>query len=145
MALAAPFAAVAARAGTAIQSAGQSVAVYAAIGLVGLVGAGFLVAALYIWLAEATSTLAAALLMGTGFLAIAGIALAVAIARGRKKKRENQRTAANTALLASTVSLATTGLRIVSRAKGPLFWPAVAAIAAGWYLGHSSGGDEDDD
>src|SRR5690606_24474905 len=135
MALTAPFAAAASRAGTAVRSAGQSVAIYAAIGLVGLTGAGFLVAALYIWLAGETSPLAAAILIGTGFLAIAGIALAVTISQGKKKKREHQRTAANTALLASTVSLATAGLRIVSQAKSPLVWPAIAAIAVGWYLG----------
>lgn len=144
MALTAPLAAVATRASTAARSAGRSIAIYGAIGLVGLVGAGFLVAALYIWLAEATNMLAAAVLMGTGFLAVAGIALAIAIARGKKKKRENQRATANTALLASTVSLAATGLRIASRAKGPLFWPAVAAIVAGWYLGTSGGGEDDD-
>ena len=144
MALTAPFAAAASRAGSVVRSAGQSAALYGAIGLVGLVGAGFLVAALYIWLAEATDTLVAALLIGAGFLAIAGIALAIAMAQGKRKKREHQSTAANTALLASTVSLATAGLRLASRAKGPLFWPAVAAIAAGWYLS-TSGGDLGDD
>ena len=143
MALTAPFAAVADRAGSAVRSAGQSAALYGAIGLVGLTGAGFLVAALYIWLADATNTLAAAILMGAGFLAVAGIALAIVLAQARARKREHRRTAANTALLASTMSLATAGLRIASRAKGPLFWPAVAAIAAGWYLS-SSGGDEED-
>lgn len=144
MALTAPFAAAANRASTAVRSVGQSVVLYAAIALVGLTGAGFLVAALYIWLAEATSTLAAALLMGAGFLAIAGIALAIAIGRGRKKKRENQRAAANTALLASSVSLATTAIRIVSRVRGPLLLPAIAALAAGWYLSTTGHDDEDE-
>lgn len=142
MALTAPFAAVVGRASAAVRSASQSIAIYAAIGLVGLIGAGFLVAALYIWLAAETNILAAAVLMGTGFLAIAGIALAIVIAQGRKRKREHRRAAADTALLASTVSLATTGLRIASRVKGPLFWPAVAALAVGWLLGNSG---EDDD
>ncbi|WMT85873.1 hypothetical protein NO932_13175 [Pelagibacterium sp. 26DY04] len=144
MALTAPFAAAANRASTAVRSVGQSVVLYAAIVLVGLTGAGFLVAALYIWLAQVTSTLAAALLMGAGFLAIAGIALAIAIGRGRKKKRENQRAAANTALLASSVSLATTAIRIVSRVRGPLLLPAIAALAAGWYLSTTGHDDEDE-
>lgn len=143
MALTAPFAAAANRASSAVRSAGQSAAIYGAIALVGLTGAGFLVAALYIWLAEVTSTLGAAVLLGTGFLAIAGIALAIAIGQGKKKKRENQRAAANTALLASTVSLATTAIRVVSKVRGPLLLPALAALAAGWYLS-STGGDEDD-
>lgn len=145
MALTAPFAAVTSRASSAIRSVGQSAVLYAVIGLLGLTGLGFLVAALYIWLAEATSTLAAAVLMGTGFLAIAAIVLAVAIARGKKEKREARHTAANTALLASSMSLATTGLRLASRAKGPLFWPALAAIAVGWYLGRPDHGADDDE
>ena len=144
MALTAPFAAAASRATTAVRSVGQSAAIYGAIALVGLTGAGFLVAALYIWLAEVTSTLGAAVLMGTGFLAIAGIALAIAIGRGKQKKRENQRAAANTALLASSVSLATTAIRVVSRVRGPLLLPAIAALAAGWYLSTTGHGDEED-
>ncbi|MEQ8164909.1 MAG: hypothetical protein RIC93_02390, partial [Alphaproteobacteria bacterium] len=142
MALTAPFAAVTGRATSAVRSVGQSVAAYAIIGLVGLVGLGFLVAALYIWLAQETTPLGAALLMGAGFVAIAGIALAIVIARNSRKKEERRRSAANTAMMASTVSLASAGLRIASRAKGPLFWPAVAAIALGWYFGTSGGDDE---
>ncbi|WP_421951433.1 hypothetical protein [Pelagibacterium sp.] len=143
MALTAPFAAVTGRATSAVRSVGQSVAAYAIIGLVGLVGLGFLVAALYIWLAQETTPLGAALLMGAGFVAIAGIALAIVIARNSRKKEERRRSAANTAMMASTVSLASAGLRIASRAKGPLFWPAVAAIALGWYFGTSGGDDEE--
>ena len=143
MALTAPFAAVTGRATSAVRSMGQSVAAYAIISVIGLVGIGFLVAALYIWLAQETSPLGAALLMGAGFLAIAGIALAVVMARNARKKEERRRNAANTAMMASTVSLASTGLRLASRAKGPLFWPAVAAIAIGWYFGRSGDHDED--
>lgn len=143
MALTAPFAAVTGRATSAVRSVGQSVAAYAIISLVGLVGLGFLVAALYIWLAQETTPLGAALLMGAGFVAIAGIALAIVIARNSRKKEERRRSAANTAMMASTVSLASAGLRIASRAKGPLFWPAVAAIALGWYFGTSGGDDEE--
>jgi len=142
MALTAPFAAAASRATTAVRSVGQSAALYGGIALVGLTGAGFLVAALYIWLAETTSPLIATLIIGAGFLVIAGIALAIVIAQGKKKKRENQRAAANAAVLASSLSLATTTIRLVSRVRGPLLLPALAALAAGWYL--SSGGGDDD-
>ncbi|MAN75809.1 phage holin family protein [Pelagibacterium flavum] len=144
MALTAPFAAVTGRVSSTARSMGQSVAVYAVIALIGLVGIGFLISALYIWLAQETSPLGAALLMGAGFIAIAGISLAIVVARNNRKKEERRRDAANTAMMASTVSLASAGLRIASRAKGPLFWPAVAAIAIGWYFG-TSGGDHDDD
>jgi large-conductance mechanosensitive channel len=144
MALTAPFAAVTDRATSAVRSIGQSVVAYVIIGLIGLVGIGFLISALYIWLAQQTSPLGAALLMGASFVAIAGISLAVVIARNNRKKEERRRNAANTAMMASTVSLASAGLRIASRAKGPLFWPAVAAVALGWYFS-TSGGDHDDD
>lgn len=144
MALTALFAAAANRASTAVRSAGQSVALYGVIGLLGVTGAGFLVAALYIGLSQATTPLAAAILMGTGFLAIAGIILAVVIARGKRKKREHQRAAANTAMAASTISLATTAIRLVSRVRGPMLVPAaLAALAAGWYLSSMNDGDDD--
>ena len=84
MALSAPFTAVANRAGSAARSAGQTVALYIVIGLLGLTGLGFLLAALFIWIAANSDPLAAALLMGTGLLAVAGIALAIVIARGQK-------------------------------------------------------------
>ncbi len=145
MALSAPFTAVANRAVSAARSAVQTVALYIVIGLLGLTGLGFLLAALFIWIAANSDPLAAALLMGTGLLAVAGIALAIVIARGQKQKKQRERQTANTALIASTVSLATTGLRIASRAKGPLFWPALAAIAVGWYFGTSGGSDDEDD
>ncbi|WP_417582771.1 phage holin family protein [Pelagibacterium sp.] len=143
MALTAPFSAVTSRATSAVRSAGMSAAFYVVIGLLGLVGAGFLIAALFIWLAQETSPLGAALLMGAGFLAISGISLAIAIARNNRKKEERRRNAASSATMASTMSLASAGIRLASRAKkGPLFWSAVAALAAGWYFG-TSGGDDD--
>lgn len=138
MALTAPFAAAADRASSVARSMGQSVALYAAIGLMSLIGAGFLIAALYLWLAEATSPLAATLVIGLGFLAVSLITLAIVIAQANQKKEERRRAAADTALLATTASLASVGLRIASRTKGPMFWPAVAAIAAGWYFGRQN-------
>ena len=114
MALTAPFAAVTGRVSSTARSMGQSVAVYAVIALIGLVGIGFLISALYIWLAQETSPLGAALLMGAGFIAIAGISLAIVVARNNRKKEERRRDAANTAMMASTVSLASAGLRIAS-------------------------------
>lgn len=138
MALTAPFAAAADRAGSVARSMGQSVALYAAIGLMSLIGTGFLIAALYLWLAEATSPLAATLFIGVGFLVVAIITLAIVIAQANRKKEERRRAAADTALLATTASLASVGLRIASRAKGRMFWPAVAAIAAGWYFGRQN-------
>lgn len=142
MALMTPFSAITSRANSLAQSAGRTVGAYATIGILGLLGAGFLVAALYIWLAANTDPLAASLLMGTGFLAIAGISLAIVAANANRKERERKQSAADAAVMASTVSLAATGLKLASRVKGPLLIPALAAIAAGWYFGRSSGEDD---
>lgn len=142
MALIAPFAAVTGRASSAVRSAGQTVVAYVLIGLLGLVGTAFLLAALFIWLAAATDPLAASLILGTAMLAIAGITLAVISAGASRRKRERRRSSTDAAMMASTLSLATTGLKLASRVRGPLLIPALAAIAAGWYLSRS-GGDHD--
>lgn len=145
MSLIAPVSAITNRFGAAVHSAGQSALIYVLVAVMGIIGAGFLVAALYIWLASVTDVLAAALILGTGFLAVAGIALATVIARSNRRKRQRRRSAADSAMMASTLSLASTGLRIASRARGGLLWPALAAIAAGWYLSQSGGGDDEGD
>lgn len=141
MALIAPFAAVADRASSAVRSAGQTIVVYLLVGLLGLIGAAFLLAALFIWLAAATDPLAASLILGTALLAIAGITLAVVSAGGNRKKTERRRSSFDTASMASTISLAATGLRLAGKLRGPLLLPALAALAAGWYLTQS--GDDD--
>ncbi len=143
MALAAPFSAAASRVSSAFRSAGLQIAAYCVIGLIGLMGLGFLVAALFIWLASVTDPLAASLLMGFGFVGLSIIILATVMWRGRRKKRKRQKATANTALIASTMSLATTGLRIASRSRSPIFWPAIAAVAAGWYMSRSGDSDEE--
>lgn len=139
----APFSALTNRVNATIRSAGQSAMVYLTVAVMGLIGAGFLIAALYIWLASITDGLAAAILLGIGFIAVAGIVLAIVVSQANRRKRERRRAAADSAVLASTLSLASTGLRLASRARGPFFWPAVAVIAAGWYF--SRGGDDEDD
>lgn len=134
MALPAPLAAVAGQVTSSARSVGQLAMLYVLIGLLALVGAGFLVAALYIAIASATDPLIAALVVGAGFIALAGIILAVVIAKAEKRKEEQRRAAANAAMMASTMTLANTGLRLASRATGPMFWPALGIVAAGIYF-----------
>lgn len=134
MPLPAPIAAVTQQAGLAARSAGQTVAIYAALGLAALTGTGFLLAAAFIWLAALTNPLIAALIIGGVLLAISGIWAGALAYRAREKRRTRRTTAANTALLASSISIADAGLRIVSRARGPMFWPAAATLLATWYL-----------
>lgn len=142
MALPAPISSLAHQAGRVAQSAGTTVAIYVAIALVALVGTGFLVAAAFIWLAVQTDPLIASLILAGVFLGIAGICLGVLRAKQERAKLERRQSAANTALMASSISIADAGLRIVSRAKGPMFWPAAATLFAAWYLTRNKNGDD---
>lgn len=142
MALPAPISSLASQAGRVAQSAGRAVGVYVAVALVGLIGAGFLLAAAFIWLASLTSALTASLLLGGLFLLIAAIWLAVIMAQQKRARQERRASAANTAFLASSISIADAGLRILSRSKGPLFWPAAATLIATWYLTRGSGRED---
>lgn len=134
MALPAPFAALVEQAGQSARSLGQVAAVYAALGLAALLGLGFLLAALFMWLAALTDVLVASLILGGVFVAAAGIGAAVMIHREKERRKRRKRTNVNAALLASGLSLADTGLRMVSRSRHPMFWPAAATLIAAWYL-----------
>jgi heme/copper-type cytochrome/quinol oxidase subunit 3 len=142
MALPAPLSSLAWQAGRVAQSAGRTAAIYAAMALVGLTGAGFLVAAAFIWLASLTDALIASLILAAFFLAVAGIWLAILMTRRERVKQERRSSAANTALLASSLSIADAGLRIISRSKGPMFWPAAATLFAAWYITRSKERDD---
>ena len=141
MPLPGPIAAVANQAGIKVRSFGQSIAIYAVLGLLGLIGCGFLIAAGFIWLAAVTDPLIASLILGVLFLGVASIVGAVMIRRQKRIQKLRRQKAANTALLASSISMADAGLRVVSRMKGPFFWPAAATLLATWYFTKGRNGD----
>ncbi len=138
MALPVPFAALANQAGQTARSVGFTVAIYVVLALVGLTGLGFLLAAAFMAVAAATNPLVAALIFGGALLTISAIAFAIMAQRAKVRKLEQKQSAANAALVASSISLASTGLKLASRVKNPMFWPAVATITAGWYLTRNS-------
>ncbi|GGA46397.1 hypothetical protein [Pelagibacterium lentulum] len=138
MALPVPFAALANQAGQTARSVGFTVAIYVVLALVGLTGLGFLLAAAFMAVAAATNPLVAALILGGALLTVSAIAFAIMVQRAKVRKLEQKQSAANAALVASSISLASTGLKLASRVKNPMFWPAVATIAAGWYLTRNS-------
>src|SRR5690606_11038636 len=119
MMLLSPFTGPASSASSAAKSAGQSVGLYAAAGLIGLTGTGFLLAAGYIWLADELSPLAAALTIGIILLLVAAIIVGSLAIRTKQAQKRKRAAAADTAAMASTLSLANIGLRLISRAKGP--------------------------
>lgn len=137
MPLPAPFSSVANQASSAVRSVGTTIGLYIALALIGLVGVGFLLAACYIWLAALTDPLQAALIMGIGFVLIAGIWAAVIGNQARARQRRRREAAANTAAMASTLSLAGAGIKLLSRTRGPMFFPAAATLFAAWYFTRS--------
>lgn len=143
MGLPAPFSSLAHQASRVAHSAGRSAANYVALALLAIIGVGFLVAAAFIWLASLTDPLIASLILAGVFLATAGIWLAILMARQERIKQERRSSVANTALLASSLSIANVGLRMLSRARGPMFIPAAATLLAAWYFSRGNG-DADD-
>ncbi|WP_164730413.1 phage holin family protein [Pelagibacterium montanilacus] len=140
----APVSALANQASQKARSVGQVVGLYAALVLVGLTGAGFLVAAAYIWLASVSDPLIAALIFGGTLLLIAAILAGVLMSRAKQKQRERRQSSVNTAMLASSLSLTGTVVRILSRSKGSKLLPAAAMIATAWFMfGRGSGDSED--
>lgn len=134
MPLPAPVAAVAHRATNAAKSAGQSVALYALLGIIGLVGIGFLLAALYIWLAALTDPLIAALIIGGSFLGVSVIWALILVYRGREAKRRRREALASTAMMASSLSFANTGLRLLTGARRSSLLPAAVTLLVAWFV-----------
>lgn len=144
MALPAPFALVARQGRLAVRAVGQSVLAYVAILVLAITGTGFLLGAAYLWLARLSDPVLAALIMGAILLGIALIWVTVLLIRARQRRRRNRTAAVNTAMMASSLSLANTGLQILSRSKRSIVVPAVA-LAAAWFFLRPGGGDDSED
>lgn len=133
MPLPAPISAAAHRATSSVNAMGRTIGLYIVLALIGLLGVGFLIAALYIWLSEIGTPLQAALTLGIGFLAISAIWLAVLAIQGRERRRRRKEAAAEAAVMASSLSLANTLFRAVSRGRSPFLVPGLILLG-GFYL-----------
>lgn len=133
MPLPAPVSAAAQRASGAVKSTGQTVALYGFLVLMVLVGVGFLIGALYLWLSAIGTPLQAALVMGVGFIGVALLAFAVLAYRGRERRRRRREALASTAMMASSLSFANTIVRTFSRSRGSLVVPGLILLG-GWLL-----------
>lgn len=115
----------------AIGRARRAAVVYLLAGLAALCGAGFLIGALYIWLAGLFGRLETAIAFGAGFIAIALLILIVdrLTAKSRARRAAERRKSDLTALgVAAALAVLPTVLR--SRAgAGALLAPAIAIAA----------------
>ncbi|RUM97676.1 hypothetical protein EET67_11460 [Pseudaminobacter arsenicus] len=119
----------------ALRRARMAAMAYALAGVAFLCGAGFLVAAFYIWAARRYGGIEAALGFGVGFLVLGAIVLMVhKITTGSRAKRAAQRRSSDMTTIAVASALAV--LPTILRGKaglGTLAAPAVAAIAYAIY------------
>jgi len=129
-----PFSAFSQRISDTINGLGYAVAGYAAIAILCAAGIGFVAAAVFMLVAEALGPIAAAAIFGFVFLLAAAIWAAVLAARARAEKRRRREAAASTATVATSVTLANTALRLVSRGGGRSILPLAAVALVGWFL-----------
>lgn len=118
----------------AARRARRAAIVYVLAGIAALCGVGFLIGALYIWLADLYGRLATAIGFGIGFVVLAGLILLInrltAAPRARRavEKRKSDLTSAG---VAATVALLPGILR--SAGVGSVVAPALAVIAYAIY------------
>lgn len=119
----------------ALRRARRAAIAYALGGVAFLCGAGFLLAAFYIWMARRYGTLEAALGFGVSFLVLGVIVLVVhKITTGARAKRVAERRSSEMTTIAVASALAV--LPTILRGKaglGTLAAPAVAALAYAIY------------
>lgn len=138
------IAAIASGEGKAMLCRARSAAIaYLVAGLLGLCGAVFLIAALFVWAARRLGTVEAALILGIAFLAAAGIVLAIhAIARrGRTRRARRQRDGEFAAMATASAIAALPALLRSRPGPGAVILPlgALAAFAI-WRENSKRGG-----
>jgi undecaprenyl pyrophosphate phosphatase UppP len=119
----------------ALKRARRAAVVYLVSGLLVLIGAGFLLGALFAWTAQRYGTIEAAILFGVVFIALALVILVVhrLTARSRATKAAERRKSDLTALGVATVLAVLPGLLRGRAGIGALLAPAIAAAAYAIY------------
>lgn len=119
----------------ALRRARRAAIVYIIAALLALCGAGFLVGAFYIWLADRYGSLEAALAMGFAFILIALAVLLVdrLTARSRTRRAAERRKSDLTAVGVATALAVLPGLLRSRRGIGALIVPALAVVGYAIY------------
>ena len=131
----------------AIRRARRAAIVYLLAGTVGLVGVGFLIGALYIWLSELYGRLETALGFGVGLIALALVVLLVhRLTAGSRAKRAAERRRSDLTAMGVAAALAVLPGLMRSRAGlGTLLAPALAVVAYAIYRENSKPKPDRDD
>lgn len=122
-------------AAVALKRARRAAVVYLVAGLLVLIGAGFLLGALFVWVAQRYGTIEAAILFGVVFIALALVILLVdrLTARSRATKAAERRKSDLTTLGVATALAVLPGLMRGRAGLGALLAPAIAAAAYAIY------------
>ncbi len=136
-------------ASNAVKRTRAAIIAYALIGVCAVLAAGFLLAALFIWLSRRFGTLETAIGFGLGFLLLAALVWLVSwlVARSRRKKRAAQQRAELATLAAVAAVGALPGLMNGRSMAGILGLPIIGLIAAEIYkenFGRKADADAED-
>jgi undecaprenyl pyrophosphate phosphatase UppP len=123
----------------AIRRARRAAIVYLLAGTAGIIGVGFLIGALYIWLAELYGRLETALGFGVGFIVLALLIVLVhrLTAGSRAKRAAERRRSDLTAMGVAAALAALPGLMRSRAGLGTLLAPALAVVAYAIYRENS--------
>jgi undecaprenyl pyrophosphate phosphatase UppP len=131
----------------AIRRARRAAIVYLLAGTAGIIGVGFLIGALYIWLAELYGRLETALGFGVGFIVLALLIVLVhrLTAGSRAKRAAERRRSDLTAMGVAAALAALPGLMRSRAGLGTLVAPALAVVAYAIYRENSKPKPDRDD
>jgi undecaprenyl pyrophosphate phosphatase UppP len=123
----------------AMRRARRAAITYVLAGMAGLVGVGFLIGALYIWLSERYGRLETAIGFGVGFIVLAALILLVhrLTAASRARRAAERRKADLTAMGVAAALAALPGLMRSRAGLGALLAPALAVVAYAIYRENS--------
>jgi undecaprenyl pyrophosphate phosphatase UppP len=123
----------------AIRRARRAAIVYLLAGTAGIIGVGFLIGALYIWLSELYGRLETALGFGVGFIVLALLIVLVhrLTAGSRAKRAAERRRSDLTAMGVAAALAALPGLMRSRAGLGTLLAPALAVVAYAIYRENS--------
>ena len=131
----------------AIRRARRAAIVYLLAGTAGIIGVGFLIGALYIWLSELYGRLETALGFGVGFIVLALLIVLVhrLTAGSRAKRAAERRRSDLTAMGVAAALAALPGLMRSRAGLGTLLAPALAVVAYAIYRENSRPKPDRDD
>jgi hypothetical protein len=131
----------------AVKRAKTAAIVYLAAGIAAGIGAGFLLAAVFIWAERRFGPIEAALGFGVGFVVLAGLILLVyRLTAGSRARRQSRRRRSDLTALGATAALGLLpALARVKPSPGLVLWPLATLAAYAIYKENAGSPKSDDD